>query len=399
MGLPGGGGAALLPGGGHRLVEPAVREEFDVGGKGSLPDGGCWCATCGCATWSPWRGQQQQQMCVIGMVLHQWVASAATASEGATSGSLGGAMGAQQGQELLRLLRGAGQPCQDIAHDVDGSGAEQSVAPVDCSVVHLQESVVRNTGGARGARRGPADRRPKAAVGKDVPKTKGDAAAQSQIQEQLVEAVRPIDMERMSGEVGDGWRRMQGRGKRAGRWEAAQELAARSAEARASAEAVRQADAARAAAAGVVQRCWRGWLGRQAAAAARGARAARAAAAPSPPLAAAPAIKTKKGKKAKQGAESDVILTEAIRVAEREAAELASAALKLVKRAVVAALGRLRDGAQQALGRGSSTTLDEQEWGTRFLDGEFAEDRDKAVWVQVVAGAENARGSDSDDSG
>ncbi|CAK0905962.1 unnamed protein product [Prorocentrum cordatum] len=223
--------------------------------------------------------------------------------------------------ELLRLLRGAAQPCQNIAHDVDGSRAEQSVAPVDCSVVHVQESVVRNTGGALGARRGTADRRPKAAVGKAVLKTKGSGGGPE------------------------------------------------------------PADAARDAAAGVVQRWWRG---------SSGARAARAAAAPSPPLAAAPAIKMTKGK-AKQGAE---ILTEAIRVAEREAAELASAALvesfkaelvpvlnavaeKLGKRAVVAALGRLRDGAQLALGQGSST----------------------AVWVQFAADAEDALGSDCDDSG
>ncbi|CAK0792512.1 unnamed protein product, partial [Prorocentrum cordatum] len=223
----------------------------------------------------------------------------------------------------------------------------------------------------------------------DVLKTKGNAAVQSQIQMQLVE-------------VDDDWRLMQGKGKRAGRWEAAQLLADCTAEAWASV-AVRKADAARAAAAGVVQRRWRGWLGRKAAAAARGARAASAAAAPSPPLAAAPAVKTKKGKKAKQGAESDdAILTEAICDAKREAAELASAALvesleaelvpvldaivaKLGSRAVFAALGRLRDGAQQALGQGSFTTLDEQEWGARFLDGEFAEDKDKAVWVQVVA--------------
>ena len=102
---------------------------------------------------------------------------------------------------------------------------------------------------------------PRASSG-DV-ETKGNAAAQSQMQEQLVEAVRPIDMERMSGEVDDDWRLMQGKGKRAARWVVAQELAARSAVAWDSAEAVRQVDAARAAAAGVVQRCWRGRLGRR----------------------------------------------------------------------------------------------------------------------------------------
>ncbi|CAK0896987.1 unnamed protein product [Prorocentrum cordatum] len=371
MGLPGGGGAALLPGGDRRLVEPMIKEAFDVSGKD--------CAACGCATWSPWRGQQQQQqqqMCVIGVVLHQWVTVAVTVSEGATSGSLGGAMGAQNGQELLRLLRGEGQPCQDIAHDVDGREAEQSVAPVDCSAVHVQESHVSNTGGAR---QGRAE----------------DAAAQSQMQMQLVKAVRPIDMERMSGEVGDWWL-MQGKDKR-GRAAGRRRRCSRIARQRRGLQP-RPCDKRTPRVPLLLEWCsgagaagWGGmWLLRRAA---------------------------KKGKKAKQGAESDdAILCEAICVAKREAAELASAALvesleaelvpvldtimaKLGGRAVFAALGRLRDGAQQALGQGSSTTLDEQEWGARFLDGEFAEDKDKAAWVQVVADTEDALGSDIDGSG